>query len=256
MSVSHVPSPAGLPVFPELNGLTEIPHFMVAEWTPAEWVRQGVFHVLVVLPEAPEDGGTGPGQETLNALRQRRAQSEVCASQKKKKGFDPHVAMLSDGVLVSWVWLAGASRNFERHTRLRQALQPLLEEKPTHLAVWFSGQESSSEREEILYTLTLNGRSLPSAQRAAWGGVKAWFLLGSPPPSRPFCASGFPGARQYLDAGLDGAPPESADSGKLSRIPSTVGTGRALGLGRIWGGTFADPGGRGISGGGTRQCRS
>ena len=181
MSVSHVPSPAGLPVFPELNGLTEIPHFMVAEWTPAEWVRQGVFHVLVVLSAAPEDGGTGPGQETLNALRQRRAQSEVCASQKKKKGFDPHVAMLSDGVLVSWVWLAGASRNFERHTRLRQALQPLLEEKPTHLAVWFSGQESSSEREEILYTLTLNGRSLPSAQRAAWGGVKAWFLLGSPP---------------------------------------------------------------------------
>ncbi|WP_297460737.1 leucyl aminopeptidase family protein [Ferrovum sp.] len=186
MHLPHVPPPASLSVLPELNGLTDIPHFTVAAWTPTEWVGQGVFHVLVVLPAAPEDGGIGPGQETLNALCQRRAQSEVCARHKnKKKGFDPHVAMLPDGVLVSWVWLAGASRNFERHTRLRHALHPLLDEKPTHLAVWFSGQESSSEREEILYTLTLNGRSLPSAQRAAWSGVKAWFLLGSMPSFEP-----------------------------------------------------------------------
>ncbi len=79
----------------------------------------------------------------------------------------PLTADLPTGGMASWVVVDAEKSAFERHTALRKALQPLLEEAPASLTVVVVGDELQRQQaaEAALYVAWLNAAELPSRKK-------------------------------------------------------------------------------------------
>lgn len=131
-------------------------------------------HLLIVLSEAtltnksktsnnlatkPE---TTPFYETLEAkLKRNRSKFSDLAK-------IPITTDLPNGSVASWVMLPAKLSVFERHTLLRKAIAPLLDEKPQSLliAVYGGDEQRHCMAQEAIYVALVNAQELPQSKGA------------------------------------------------------------------------------------------
>lgn len=79
----------------------------------------------------------------------------------------PLTTELPNGGIASFVALEKKLNIFQRHTLLRKALKPLLDEQPTELAIFVFGDESEREAHACAayYVATVNAAKLPSRKK-------------------------------------------------------------------------------------------
>ncbi|HEY8084934.1 MAG TPA: leucyl aminopeptidase family protein [Methylophilaceae bacterium] len=77
----------------------------------------------------------------------------------------PLSADLPHGGLASWVVLDDKKSVFERHTALRKALQPLLDEYPDTLTIALCGKHAQEHAEMALYAALVNSAELPTRKK-------------------------------------------------------------------------------------------
>jgi len=117
-------------------------------------------HLLVVLPADLKSLPTFPGRKTLDNLLARRDMKPEELAKTPVSGDLPH------GAMAVWTLLDSKKTPFERHTRLRKALQLLLAEKPKHLTIVVMGTDAERKiaAESAIYIALLNGPRLPGTQ--------------------------------------------------------------------------------------------
>jgi leucyl aminopeptidase len=118
-------------------------------------------HLLVVLPRPDAVDGV-PFADVLNAaLARRRKKLDELAK-------TPLTAELPHGAIASWVIDDAARPVFERQTRIRKALQPLLAEHPPELAVAVYGNaaERRAAAQIAVYAAWVNGVVLPQHKKS------------------------------------------------------------------------------------------
>ena len=118
-------------------------------------------HVLFILPKAKSLAADMPGVEALRArLARRRMKPEDLAK-------TPLSGDLEQGALATWVMLDAKQTPFERHTQLRKALQPLLDEHPKEIlvAVFGTDAERRQAAEAAVYTALVNSAALPRRKK-------------------------------------------------------------------------------------------
>jgi leucyl aminopeptidase len=128
-------------------------------------------HVLLVFVDVLP--ATMPFQPSLeNKLK--RSQSTLKDIEDK-----PVYLELADGALISMVQLKTAQSVFEQQTLLRQALKPLLAERPTRLAMAVYGQAIDSVAKLAAYVALVNAQNLPALKRdAKLAGLKDICIFG------------------------------------------------------------------------------
>jgi leucyl aminopeptidase len=117
-------------------------------------------HILFVLSKKDQDGH--PFAEAL-ANKLKRSKSEF-----KDLNKTPVSCELPNGGLASFVILDEKLSVFQKHTLLRKATKPLLEEKPEILAICVYGNELEREKNasSAYYVVTVNAAELPSRKGA------------------------------------------------------------------------------------------
>jgi leucyl aminopeptidase len=113
-------------------------------------------HVLLVLPkEKPADLPYGDLLE--KTLKRKRSKYADLAK-------SPITAQAPGGALLSWVLLDAKAAAFTRHTALRKATKPLLDEKPQTLAIAVFGNASqrAAAAREACYVAAVNAAAMPS----------------------------------------------------------------------------------------------
>ena len=118
-------------------------------------------HVLFVMPKAKSLAATLPGIDTLKArLARRHMKPEELAK-------IPLSGDLAPRALAVWVMLDAGQTTFERHTLVRKALQPLLDEHPKEIAlvVLGSAEERRLAAEAAVYAALVNGAALPQRKK-------------------------------------------------------------------------------------------
>lgn len=118
-------------------------------------------HVLFVLPENNEE--SIPYAHILKAKLQ-RSKSEY-----KELCSNPVTIDLPDGGLASFIMLSDKINTFQRHTLLRKAAKPLLDEKPESIALCIFGDSVMREKHACAayYVVTVNASALPSRKKDA-----------------------------------------------------------------------------------------
>ncbi len=113
-------------------------------------------HILFVLSEKEKD--SPPFAETLNN-KLKRSKSEY-----KDLNKTPVSCELPNGGLASFVILGEKLSVFQKHTLLRKAAKPLLDEKPEALAICVFGTDAEREANACAayYVVTVNGAELPN----------------------------------------------------------------------------------------------
>lgn len=116
-------------------------------------------HVLLVLP--PEQPADLPYGEVLR-LRLARSRSTYADLAKK-----PLLTDLPQGGAAAWLVLDPELDAFRRHTLLRKALKPLLDEKPAHLHIAIYGDDEARAQaaRDAFYVAGVNAAELPSRKR-------------------------------------------------------------------------------------------
>ena len=116
-------------------------------------------HILFVLSEKEESDFAF--SEILHA-KLKRTHSEY-----KDLNKTPLVADLANGGVASFVVLSGKLNVFQRHTMLRKALKPLLDEQPAELTICIFGDEPTREAHACAayYVATVNATELPSRKK-------------------------------------------------------------------------------------------
>lgn len=132
-------------------------------------------HLLIVLPEATSTNKsktsnnlatkpeTTPFYEILEAkLKRNRSKFSELAK-------TPITADLPNGSVASWVMLSTKLSVFERHTLLRKAIAPLLNEKPQSLLIALYGDDEQrhSMAQEAVYVALVNAQELPQSKGTA-----------------------------------------------------------------------------------------
>jgi leucyl aminopeptidase len=114
-------------------------------------------HLLVILP-AGEDWHGMPEAEVVRAALQRRGK-EAAELAKQALAVD-----LDGGCLSVWLRLDETKDAFDWHTRLRQAMKPLLEEQPDSIEIALAGSPGFRERaaRAAAYVAWLNGIPMPA----------------------------------------------------------------------------------------------
>lgn len=120
---------------------------------------KGVQHLCLILPEEgawPEVGQGIPGLESLQASLARRRHTAL--------GDTPVLVEMPGGVLASWVRVPTEGETFALHTRLREALKPLLAEHAEHLHIAAYGPAGFRARvlAAAAYCAWLNATPLPT----------------------------------------------------------------------------------------------
>jgi leucyl aminopeptidase len=113
-------------------------------------------HILFVLPlKRPKEL---PYLPVLEA-RMKRQRSEYAELAKT-----PLTADLPEGARASWVVLDQKQSVFQRHTLLRKAIKPLLDESPVELviALYLPAQEAAQAAAEAIYVSEVNAVALPT----------------------------------------------------------------------------------------------
>src|SRR5512135_3460707 len=124
-------------------------------------------HLLVVLPFVKELNKLGafPGADILPGLLARRGMKAIELAKTPLSGD------LAHGGMAVWVMLDQTMSRFERQTRMRKALQPMLAEHPKEIVVAVSG--TGSERrlaaETAVQAALLNGVRLPTRKQKDQG---------------------------------------------------------------------------------------
>ncbi len=119
----------------------------------------GVQHLCLILPEEgtwPEVGRDVPGLAALQANLARR-RSKLLTDK-------PALVGMPDGALVSWVRVPAEGASFDVHTRLREALKPLLAEHAERLHIAAYGSDGFRARmlAAAAYCAWLNATPLPT----------------------------------------------------------------------------------------------
>lgn len=118
-------------------------------------------HVLFVMPKTKSLAVTMPGVDTLQArLARRHMKPEDLAK-------TPLSGDLKPGTLAIWVMLDTKQTTFERHTLMRKALQPLLDEHPKEIAIVVLGgaEERRLAAEAAIYAALVNSAVLPQRKK-------------------------------------------------------------------------------------------
>lgn len=118
-------------------------------------------HVLFVMPKTKSLAVTMPGVDTLQArLARRHMKPEELAK-------TPLSGDLKPGTLAIWVMLDTGQTTFERHTLMRKALQPLLDEHPKEIAIVVLGgaEERRLAAEAAIYAALVNSAVLPQRKK-------------------------------------------------------------------------------------------
>ena len=112
-------------------------------------------HILMILPHKPMK--TFPFLEALN-VKLKRMDKEYSDLSKS-----PILLDLPSGAVVSFVALDVSLATFKRHTLLRKAVKPLLDEKPSRLSIAVYGEESERElaAKDAIYVALVNAAQLP-----------------------------------------------------------------------------------------------
>ena len=112
-------------------------------------------HLLFVLP--PEKPKSIPFLKELSAKLERTHQdySDLAKS--------PLVADLPNGGLATWLVLDQTLSTFKRHTLLRKAIKPLLDEKPAELSIAVYGVDGDRQQaaQDAFYVTAVNAVELP-----------------------------------------------------------------------------------------------
>lgn len=117
---------------------------------------KSVTHILFVLTaERPKEL---PFAAALDA-RLKRSRSEY-----SDLGKSPVTADLPNGSAASWVALDAKLNPFQRHTLLRKAIKPLLDDKPQNLAICVFGRDPFRQQaaRDAVYVALVNAATLPS----------------------------------------------------------------------------------------------
>jgi leucyl aminopeptidase len=116
-------------------------------------------HILFVLTET-EDKNL-PYHATLQS-KLNRSKGEY-----KDLSKSPITLDLQNGSLVSFISLDSKSTPFQRHTLLRKAVKPLLDEQPDSIAICVFGSETTREANACAayYVVTVNATELPSHKK-------------------------------------------------------------------------------------------
>jgi len=118
-------------------------------------------HVLFVMPKSKSLAVTLPGVDTLQSrLARRHMKLEELAKTPLSGDLEP-------GALAVWVMLDARQTTFERHTLMRKALQPLLDEHPKEItiAVFGGAEERRLAAESAIYAALVNGAVLPQRKK-------------------------------------------------------------------------------------------
>jgi leucyl aminopeptidase len=131
-------------------------------------------HALIVCPVSkslPEI----PGRAALDAALARRT---IKPADFAKRGA---TFTLASGTLVACAMVDAASTPFERHTKIRKALEPLLAEHPKKLVVAVQGDAAfrALVAPEAAYCALLNGARLPSHKREQDAALARIELVGA-----------------------------------------------------------------------------
>ncbi len=126
---------------------------------PNENLLTSAKHILFVLAENAEE------QHIFSEVLQsklKRTNSEC-----KDLNKTPLTVDLPDGGVVSFVALNNKLNMFKRHSLLRKAVKPLLDEQPDSLAICVLGDEASREAHACAayYVATVNAAELPSRKK-------------------------------------------------------------------------------------------
>ncbi len=117
-------------------------------------------HLLFVLPaERPKNL---PFSDILDAKLRRTSKKYTDLSKSAVVADLPH------GAVASWVVLEDGLSPFKRHTLLRKAIKPLLDEKPKTLAISVFGTEEVRKQsaEDAFYVASVNAAELPQRKGA------------------------------------------------------------------------------------------
>jgi leucyl aminopeptidase len=118
-------------------------------------------HTLFLLPPG-DDWHGAPGAEAVMAALGRKG--KAASDQARELAKAPLALDLPGGHLAAWLRLDPDKPAFERHTLLRKALKPLLDEHPAELAISVHGPAEfrrQAAREAVLVAW-LNGNPLPA----------------------------------------------------------------------------------------------
>lgn len=118
-------------------------------------------HILFVLPESKSE--SIPFEQILNT-KLLRTKSEY-----KDLGLNPVTIDLPAGGLGSFIVLKDSLNTFQRHTLLRKAARPLLEEKPESITLCVFGDVATREAHACAayYVVTVNASDLPNRKKDA-----------------------------------------------------------------------------------------
>jgi len=125
--------------------------------TPAdEQALHGISHVLFVLPELRPEALPFAASLDARLKRSRQGYAEL--------GKAPLTSDLPNGIAASWVVLSQKLETYQRHTLLRKAVKPLLDEKPQQLAICVYGDDEtrSHSAHDALYVALVNAVELPT----------------------------------------------------------------------------------------------
>ncbi len=116
-------------------------------------------HMLFVLTE--NEAENIPYNQTLQTKLKRTHNDykDLCKT--------PLTTDLPNGGIASFLVLEEKLNNFQRHTLLRKALMPLLDEQPTELAIFVFGDEATRELNACAayYVATVNAAKLPTRKK-------------------------------------------------------------------------------------------
>lgn len=113
-------------------------------------------HMLLILPTGRSEQVPYAAVLEIKLKRSRAKYAEL--------GKKPLVADLPGGGVAAWVVLDGKLDAFERHTLLRKALKPLLDEQPQDLVIAVYGDDGARRQaaRDSLYVAWLNAAELPT----------------------------------------------------------------------------------------------
>src|SRR5450830_60646 len=116
-------------------------------------------HIVLVLPISRPQGL--PFSDLLDA-RLKRSNSKYSDLAKTPVSFD-----LPDGTMTSWIVIEEKFSPFQRHTQLRKAIKPLLDEKPQAVAIAVFGDESARQlaAQDAFYVATVNATALTNSKK-------------------------------------------------------------------------------------------
>lgn len=164
-------------------------------------------HLLVLLPKSKTLPKEVPHGELLAAVLKRRRMKAVELTKSAVS------ANAENGALVVWAMLDADKDAFAQQVQVRKALQPLLDEQPTALAVAVSGDCAQRAAELAVYAAWINGTLLPLHKKKDERKTLQKITLAGKVDKKPFDALRAQAAGNLLCRELTMLPPNELTPG-------------------------------------------